>query len=136
MGKARDEVNAVLTTVTELGNAGRYDEALDLARELAQRLSEDSRVVGVLGATLYRAERLEEARPVLVKATRLAPRAELPSLVLFHCLWDLGDTRSALAEVARFLSTKDSEEFQNTLAELGYRYDRTQGAVIELDAEE
>jgi hypothetical protein len=51
------------------------------------------------------------------EATRLSPRAEIPSLGLFHCLWDKGERGKAIAEASRFLSVADSEYYREILAD-------------------
>ena len=126
---AQDEIDLRLAEATELANAQRFDDAIDIIERVRSAHPTVSRVLGVLGATLYRARRLDDAVDFLRAATAAAPLKELPSVTLFHCLWDLGLQSDARAELVRFLRHGESELYRELLSDLGWEFDRGTGAL-------
>src|SRR5262249_2158624 len=52
------------------------------------------------------------------RATRVAPKSDLASRILFHALFGLGQIDEAFLEMGRFRSIKDSLEYDRILAEM------------------
>jgi len=114
-----------------LANAERFDEAITLLERLRDEHPTVVHLTGVLGATLYRAGRLNEAVGLLTQAAAAAPHKELPSIALFHCLWDLDRHSEACDELVRFLRSNESDLYRELLSDLGWKFDRDTGTVTE-----
>jgi predicted Zn-dependent protease len=72
-----------------------------------------------LADTLWDQGRLTQAIASFRKAVELAPKSEMASLGLFHTLLESGDRADAIAEMNRFLSLSDSEEYQTLAQQFG-----------------
>ena len=131
---ARD-VDLHLVEATELANAGRFDDAIALIERVRSAQPTIVRAIGVLGATLYRAGRIDEALGFLRDAAAGAPHNELPSITLFHCLWDLDRHSEACDELVRFLRCSESERYRELLSDLGWEFDRDAGVLTEAEGE-
>jgi tetratricopeptide (TPR) repeat protein len=106
---------------------GRIDDALALCEEALARLPSDRHrrraLVHCEMGNLFKnyLGDLGRAAEHFRESTKLAPRAELPSLGLFHVLFKLGQLTEALREIVRFVSLKDSAEYRELLNGGGYR---------------
>jgi predicted Zn-dependent protease len=65
-----------------------------------------------LADTLWDQGQLTRAIASFRKAVERAPKSEMASLGLFHTLLESDDREGAIAEMDRFLSLSDSEEYQ------------------------
>jgi hypothetical protein len=61
---------------------------------------------------------LEEAVSIFKYAIELSPKLEAVSLGLFHCLWQLGKREKAMAEMIRYQSISDSEDYREIIKEI------------------
>ncbi len=61
---------------------------------------------------------LDRSVPYYEKAIKAAPRAEMPSLGLFHVLWELNHENEAFDEMRRFLSTSNSQAYTELLDDM------------------
>jgi len=104
-----------------LREQGQHEEALALLNTMRRELSDYPAYFLVLGNLQEELSRPDEAVQSYREATELAPQNEMVSLGLFHCLWsqwELGDVVAgdqALAEIRRFLSIRDSDEYRRIL---------------------
>ena len=122
MKREPDQVDEVLSRVTEIAAGGDLVRALELVEPLQEKMPEDRRVLGVLGGVLWRQGKLREASSCFRKVTVMSPRSELASVGLFHCLWQLGNVEEAKAEAVRLLSLRESAEYESLLEELGWEF--------------
>lgn len=122
MKRESDQVDEVLSRVTEVAAGGDLVRALELIKPLHERMPEDRRVLGVLGGVLWRDGKPTEASECFRKVTVMSPRSELASVGLFHCLWQLGNLEEAKAEAVRLLSLQESAEYESILDELGWEF--------------
>jgi tetratricopeptide (TPR) repeat protein len=96
----------------ELWDSGDPEAAIAHLEALAVRYPNEAAIHGMLGRYLDERADLVEARPHAEAAVHLSPRSELAARQLFHVLYDLGLGAEALAELRRFHSLTDSEEFR------------------------
>ncbi len=61
---------------------------------------------------------LDRAIPSYEKAIKAGPRAETPSLGLFHALWDMNRENEAFDEMRRFLSISNSQAYTELLDDM------------------
>lgn len=104
-----------------LRDAGRFDEALVTLAVLQNASDPTTRGVGwgEAGAILFfDLGRVDEAIEALTKSVALAPRAELPSLYLFHALWKVGRVDDAFDEARRLLRQRPSDEYRRLMREI------------------
>ncbi len=92
-------------------DAGDFDRAARVLRELAKIRPNSAAVQGILGDVQWRQGQLNRAVQSFKRATQLSPSSELASLGLFHTLWESGRIKSAKAEMKRFMSIGDSREY-------------------------
>jgi predicted Zn-dependent protease len=97
----------------ELKNQGRLVEAEQKFHDLLVMNPASASVHAFLADTLWGQGRLTQAITFFRKAVELAPKSEMASLGLFHTLLESGDREGAIAEMDRFLSLSDSEEYQS-----------------------
>jgi len=76
-------------------------------------------ILGVWGSIYFHLKDWQRALPLYQRTVSLSPESELASLGLFHSLWNVGKRKEALAEMKRFLSLKESEEYRQLIKEIG-----------------
>lgn len=101
-----------------LRDEGQIVSAIAVLSELATRRPDLAHVAGTLAGLQFQHEDFEGAARNARRAVQLAPRSELASRILFHALYQLRDLAAAFEELARFRSTKNSLEYDQTLSEL------------------
>ena len=102
-----------------LRDSGRPHEALNiLSQLLSYDGNRDAGILALMGDIYGDANEPAESTKCFQKAVELAPTAEIPSLGLFHALWDSGDRAGAFAELKRFLSIAQSEEHFRLIEEM------------------
>ena len=101
-----------------LRDAGEVDTALKILAELAAKRPDLAYVVGMLASVQFQAGYLDASAASASRAVQLSPSSEMASRCLFHSLYDLGRYDEAFAEVARFRSNKQSDEYEITLCEI------------------
>jgi predicted Zn-dependent protease len=121
--KNDERAKQLFRKATQLRDAGRHDDAVATLQEILSEYPKSTAVLGTMGSVLYPAKRFSEARDYFVRVLTLRPSAELASLGLFHCLWALGDHAAARAEVVRFLTDNTSEDYNQLLSEMGWKFD-------------
>jgi len=97
---------------------GNRTKAISILDELAKRRPKKAAVVGTLATLLYDVGEFADAATNARKAIALSSKSELASLTLFHALFAMRDVVGAFSEVARFRSTKQSDEYERILLEL------------------
>jgi Tfp pilus assembly protein PilF len=73
---------------------------------------------------------MKPARDHFARVVELSPRSELASLGLFHSLWQLKQYRAARAELVRYLTTYESDECEQLMVEMGWRFDRAKRRLV------
>jgi predicted Zn-dependent protease len=68
-------------------------------------------ILGMLGAIYHRMENYERAAVYFRQTVSLSPNSELASLGLFNSLWQVNRHDEAVAEMERFLSVSESDEY-------------------------
>lgn len=127
MSLATDEhAKNAFREATNLRDRGRHDEAIVILEDLLRDYPDAPAILGSLGGVLYAAKRFREAKGYFIRVLELRPNVELASLSLFHCHWALGDEAAARAELVRFLSDNESDEYRQLMEEMGWRFDRAQ----------
>jgi predicted Zn-dependent protease len=96
---------------------GNRAKAISMLDELAKRRPKRAAVVGTLATLLYDAGQFAHAAANARKAIALSSKSELASLTLCHSLFAMRDVVGAFAEIARFRSTKQSDEYERILLE-------------------
>lgn len=93
-----------ILTATAWRNQGRYERALEVARELVPRFPQDPNVL-MLGAELLAGQgRCRDAEPLLKRTLQLAPRTATPRVLLADCYESLGQVDAATRELANALA--------------------------------
>ena len=75
-------------------------------------------ILGMWSGIYHHLEDWERALPLYQRTVLLSPKSELASLGLFHSLWSVGKKDEAFAEMKRFLSHSESEEYRLLLEEI------------------
>jgi predicted Zn-dependent protease len=114
-----EEFRKMLAQAIDLKNQERYSEAAHILEQLRAENPQSASVHALLGHALWEQNQLNLAVPSFRKAVELSPQSETASLGLFHTLMELGDTRSAIAEMNRFMSIADSEEYKAIKKSIG-----------------
>lgn len=99
----------------------RDEQQFAVAESILSKLAlvcERASVFIVLGDVQWEQNKLGEAIKSFRKATELAPRAELPSLGLFHALWEDGQEDDAFEEMKRLCRLRHSKEYALLLDDL------------------
>lgn len=122
--KATPEFKDRFQQAVELKNQGRLAEAEQKFEDLLTLNPASASVHALLADTLWDQGRLTQAIPCFRKAVELAPTSEMASLGLFHTLLESGDRKGAIAEMDRFLSLFDSEEYQALSQQLDHESSR------------
>jgi tetratricopeptide (TPR) repeat protein len=86
--------------------------------QLAARFPRHPVVVGLLGAIYHALGEYALAAKYWRIATEVSPGKEMPSLGLFHALWNLGESREAIREMLRFLAVEPQADYLEILEEL------------------
>jgi tetratricopeptide (TPR) repeat protein len=104
---------STLKEVVELVNSGEADKAVLICREAVDRNPEDINMVALLGATLMKIRRVEEAEKILRRAIDLAPSFAKPHEDLGRLLVELHRPEEAvtLLEKATRLNPKEEKAF-------------------------
>ena len=104
---------STLKEVVELVNSGEADKAVLICREAVDRNPEDINMVALLGATLMKIRRVEEAEKILRRAIDLAPSFAKPHEDLGRLLVELHRPEEAvtLLENATRLNPKEEKAF-------------------------
>jgi tetratricopeptide (TPR) repeat protein len=106
---------STLFETIELINAGRMDQALSICRAAVERNDQDVNMTALLGATLFKARRVEEAERWLRHTTKTAPNFAKPWSDLGHLLVDTRRPEDAVSvlETAVALDPKDDAAWFN-----------------------
>jgi len=104
----------------DLKNQGRSADAEQILNDLLVISPASASVHALLADTLWDQGQLTQAIASFRKAVELAPKSEMASLGLFHTLLESGDREGAIAEMDRFLSLSDSEEYQALAQQFGH----------------
>jgi tetratricopeptide (TPR) repeat protein len=106
---------STLFETIELVNAGRMDQALSICRAAVKRNDQDVNMTALLGATLFKARRLEEAEHWLRHSTEMAPNFAKPWSDLGHLLVETRRPEEAVSalETAVRLDPKDDAAWFN-----------------------
>jgi predicted Zn-dependent protease len=95
-----------------LKNQGRLAEAEQQFKDLLVMNPASASVHAFLADTIWDQGQLTRAIASFRKAVELAPKSEMASLGPFHTLLESGDREGAMAEMDRFPSLSDSEEYR------------------------
>lgn len=116
------EVRRKLQEALGLRDQGNLERAASDLQDLAHEYQNSEKFHLILGGVLWDLERHEEACSHFRMATLLAPVSDNASLSLFHVLWDIGHYSEALAEMDRFLSISNSDDYLEILRELNEKW--------------
>ncbi len=119
------EFKTLFKQAVDLKNEGRSADAMQVLERLLIMSSNSASVLALRGDTLWDLGRLVEAISSFQRAVALAPASEMASLGLFHTLLESGDKQRALAEMDRFLSLTDSQEYESLAQSLGHNRARS-----------
>jgi predicted Zn-dependent protease len=122
-----EDFKKLLGQAIDLKNQERYSEAAHLLENLSKSYPESASVRALLGDALWEQNDLGGAVASFRQAVKLAPNSETASLGLFHTLLESGDRQSAIAEMSRFLTVSDSEEYKVLARSLGDKMTPTDG---------
>ena len=86
---------STLSEAIALINAGQIDKAENICRSAVARNSEDINMVALLGATLFKSNKITEAEKYLRRAIQLAPTFAKPHEDLGHLLLNKGQYEEA-----------------------------------------
>lgn len=113
-----EQYEKAMQRALELRNPGNLREAAKILKQLEPVGAQHPGVFGLLGATPWKLGRLAEAEHPARRAVELCPHSDLASRILFHILWDSGETAAAVEEVNRFLSVSESDDYEDILKEI------------------
>ena len=102
----------------KLRDQGDTKDSLAILSRLAESPDATAAVFAILGSLQWDASNLPEAVISFQKAVELAPHSEDASLGLFHTLMESQKEADAFAEMKRFLSIADSQEYRTLLKEI------------------
>src|SRR5438132_1638127 len=108
---ATPEFKSLFKQAMDLKNEERFVETVQILERLLTMNPNSASVHALLGDSLWDLGRLPEAIDSFQRAVELAPTSEMASLGLFHTLLESGAKQRAIAEMDRFLSVSDSEEY-------------------------
>ena len=110
---------AAFNEAIRLRDESRYDEALAILAALARQGEKLAAVYGVMGGILlFNKGDVAGAIDCFRESTAHSPLSERASLGLFHSLWEAGDRDGAFAEMRRYTSQRQSDEYARILADL------------------
>ena len=115
------EFKILFEQAIDLRNEERFGEAVQILDQLLRMNPISASVHAIRADTLWDLGRLAEAITAFQRAVELAPKSEMASLGLFHTLLESGDELRAIAEMDRFLSISDSDEYKGIAQRLGQR---------------
>lgn len=118
---------AMLNKALDLRDAGDFNQALELLRDLTSDAPDDLDILFYYGTILFHLDRFQEASEVFRTFLESRPKNELASLALFHCLWSLGRRREAVDEMKRFMAISDSREYNRLLDEIDAAWNADEG---------
>ena len=87
----------------QLKEARKYKECLEILHTLNLKYKNNSVIYGLLGTIYYELKDYKKSSRNFKKVLALKPKSELASLGLFHSQMHIGNERSALNELKRFL---------------------------------
>ena len=105
-----------------LRDSGRENEALARLREIVASHPRSTRALLVLGGLYRDRGEMDLAVTCFSEAVRIGPKLELASLGLFHSLYDSGNWRAAVVEMARFLRVSESSDYRAMIPEILRRH--------------
>ena|SRR5690606_9893045 len=116
---SEEEYDLQLKDALKLRDSGDLLASLNiLSRLLGYEQKRDAGILTIMGDLYENTNDIPQAINCFRKAIELAPTAELPSLALFHALWDSGHYNEGFAELRRFLSIAQSEEHFRLIEEM------------------
>ena len=118
------EFKILFEQAIDLRNEERFGEAVQILDQLLRMNPISASAHAILADTLWDLGKLVEAITAFQMAVELAPESEMASLGLLHTLLESGDKMGAIAEMDRFLSVSDSEEYKGIAQRLGQRIAR------------
>lgn len=107
-----------LDKALQLRSEARDGEAESELLSLLQDFGRHPGVMQVLAETYFLMDRHADALPYALDAVKLRPTAVHASLTLFHCLYALGKEEDAYREMLRFMSLRQSNEYDELAAGL------------------
>jgi predicted Zn-dependent protease len=113
-----EAAEAVFQEALQLRSKGKLDDAEKLLSGLVQASPEDTEAFLILGAVLYAQDNYFGALSAFGRVLDEMPMHEPSSLGLFHSLWALGQRKEAFAEMKRFLSVANSQEYERILSDI------------------
>jgi len=96
---------------------GNLRQAEEILEGLVDRHPESAQLRCALGGVFLDQEKYSPAIDMFKEATQISPQLEIASLGLFHSLWESGDDESAIAEIKRFTSISDSDQYSEIIAD-------------------
>jgi predicted Zn-dependent protease len=114
-----EEFKTLYAEAFGLKKARKFGEAKECLARLVLERPDYAPVRGVLAGVLFELNEFAAAAAEFRGTTRLSPNSELASLGLFHSLLRIGDRASAIAEMKRFTSLRESAEYASLQSEFG-----------------
>ena len=106
-----------------LRDEGDLIGAIEIFEQLDKEHPNQSVILRMWASIYFHLEDWKKALPLYQRTALLSPKSELTSLGLFHSLWNVGKQDEAFAEIRRFLSISDSEEYRQLIKEMGRELD-------------
>lgn len=104
--------------IQELSRAGSHEKMVSLLDELVVSYPNEPSFRGMLANGLWEVGDFDRSINEFKTVVKMAPLVEAYSLGLFHCLWDVGRVEEAFAEMNRFLTMSDSDDYRKILSEI------------------
>ena len=92
--------------------------AISILKELGDRYQDRPVIFVMIGFLLSEIEEYEQAISCSNRAVLLYPHSKRASLLLLHCLWDIGINEDALEEMKRFLKIENCEDYNIILEDI------------------
>lgn len=102
----------------QLKDARKYKEGLEILHALKRKYKNNSVIYGLLGTIYYLSKDYKKSSRNFKKVLTLKPKSELASLGFFHSQIEIGNERSALKELKRFLGLYKPKLYTGTINEL------------------
>jgi predicted Zn-dependent protease len=114
----KQDAAAAFSRAIELREVGQLEESISILEKLKTHREDSGSLHAALAYTYALASRPGDAITSFQDAVRAAPRWLPASRGLFHALWDDGQEKVALQELARFQAEAHSEDYVEIISEL------------------
>lgn len=98
-------------------NDGRLEEAVSILESIVSNVPGNAVAQTVLGGIYWDQERSVDALRCFTCAIEANPTLEMASLPIFHIYMEMDEVDKAFAEMRRFLSLAESQEYQRLIYE-------------------